>query len=79
MWFEDFEIGEPRYSTARTITEGDMMNFAGIAFLSLVTVGCYVGLAASYLRKRDTACALIVLAEIVVLALAASGLVGGGH
>jgi acyl dehydratase len=30
MWFEDFEIGEPRYSTARTITEGDMMNFAGL-------------------------------------------------
>jgi hypothetical protein len=57
----------------------DMMNFAGIAFLSLVTVGCYVGLAASYLRKRDTACALIVLAEIVVLVLAASGLVGGAH
>jgi hypothetical protein len=58
---------------------GDMMNFAGIAFLSLVTVGCYAGLAASYLRKRDTACALIVLAEIVVLVLAASGLVGGSH
>lgn len=57
----------------------DMMNFAGIAFLSLVTVGCYLVLAASYLRKRDTACALIVLAEIVVLVLAASGLVGGAH
>ena len=57
----------------------DIMNFVGIAFLSLVTVGCYARLAVTYVRRRDTACALIVLAEIVVLAVAASGLVSGGH
>ncbi len=61
------------------LRSSDMMNFAGIAFLSLVTVGCYLRLAASYLRNRDTACALIALAEIVVLVLAASGLVGVAH
>ncbi len=57
----------------------DVMNFIGIAFLSLVTLGCYARLAVSYLRQRDTACALIVLAEIAVLVIAASGLVSGGH
>ena len=57
----------------------DMMNFLGIAFLSLVTVGCYARLAVTYVRQGDKACAWIVLGEICVLILAASGLVGGGH
>ncbi len=61
------------------VGEGDIMNFVGIAFLSLVTVACYMRLAATYIRNKDAACALIVLAEIVVLLLAASGLVSGAH
>lgn len=63
----------------RLVAKGDMMNFLGIAFLSLVTVGCYARLAVTYVRRGDTPCALIVLAEICVLVLAASGLVGGTH
>lgn len=61
------------------IGSGDVLNFVGIAFLSLVTVGCYARLALGYFRKSDLACAWIVLAEICVLVLAASGLVSGGH
>ncbi len=57
----------------------DVMNFAGIAFLSLVTLGCYLRIATSYLRRGDSALAFIVVAEIIVLLLAASGLVSGGH
>lgn len=57
----------------------DMMNFIGIAFLSMVTIACYARLAVTLLRRGDTACALIVLAEIGVLAIAASGLAGGAH
>ena len=30
LWFEDFVIGEERLSPGRTITEGDLMNFAGL-------------------------------------------------
>ena len=63
----------------RLAGESDVMNFTGIAFLSLVTLGCYLRIAASYLRRGDRAMALIVAAEIVVLLLAASGLVSGGH
>jgi hypothetical protein len=63
----------------RLAGESDVMNFAGIAFLSLVTLGCYLRIAASYLRRGDSAMALIVAAEIAVLLLAASGLVSGGH
>ncbi len=61
------------------IGSSDMLNFIGIAFLSLVTIGCYMRLAVTLVRRGDTACALIVLAEICVLTLAASGLVGGSH
>ncbi len=64
---------------AGMLGRSDMMNFIGIAFLSLVTIGCYARLALTYLRGGDRACAVIVLAEICVLALAASGLVSGGH
>jgi hypothetical protein len=63
----------------RLAGESDVMNFAGIAFLSLVTLGCYLRIAASYLRRGDSPMALIVAAEIAVLLLAASGLVSGGH
>lgn len=61
------------------VGSSDMMNFLGIAFLSLVTLGCYTRLAVTYVRRGDKACAMIVLAEICVLALAASGLISGGH
>ena len=30
LWWEDFKVGEKRYSAGRTVTEGDMMNFAGL-------------------------------------------------
>jgi acyl dehydratase len=30
LWFEDFRIGEERLSPGRTITEGDVMTFAGV-------------------------------------------------
>ncbi|MSP95783.1 MAG: hypothetical protein EXR29_00880 [Betaproteobacteria bacterium] len=58
---------------------GDMLNFAGIVFLSLVTLGCYLRLAVLLVRRGDVVFCLIALAEIGVLALAASGLVSGGH
>ena len=61
------------------VGSSDMMNFLGIAFLSLVTLGCYARLAVTYVRRGDKACAMIVLAEICVLALAASGMISGGH
>jgi acyl dehydratase len=30
LWWEDFKVGEKRYSAGRTVTEGDMMAFAGL-------------------------------------------------
>jgi hypothetical protein len=62
------------------IGKGDFMNFAGIALLGAVTIGCYIRILPLLLKNRDTVYGLVAIAEVLVLALAASGiLVGGGH
>lgn len=64
----------------RNIKYGDMLNFVPIAFLSGLTMVCYLAILPGLLRKKDTAYAIIAVLEIVVLGLAASGIFGsGGH
>lgn len=58
---------------------GDFLNFVGIALLSGVTIVCYIGVIPSLLRKKDWIYATIATLEVVVLALAASGLIAVGH
>jgi hypothetical protein len=59
---------------------GDMLNFLPIAFLSLLTIICYLAILPGLMRKKDTAYVVLVIVEILVLAVAASGILGsGGH
>ncbi|RKY95254.1 MAG: hypothetical protein DRQ13_07380 [Ignavibacteriae bacterium] len=59
---------------------GDMLNFLPIAFLSLLTIVCYIAIIPGLIRKKDTAYVVIAFLEIFVLAVAASGILGtGGH
>jgi len=59
---------------------GDMLNFLPIAFLSLLTIVCYTAIIPGLIRKKDTAYVVIAFLEIIVLAVAASGILGtGGH
>ena len=59
---------------------GDMLNFLPIAFLSLLTVVCYIAILPGLIRKKDTAYVVIAILEILVLVFAASGILGtGGH
>ena len=59
---------------------GDMLTFVPIAFLSLLTIVCYAAIIPGLLRKKDTAYVVLVVVEIIVLTVAASGLLGsGGH
>ena len=58
---------------------GDYLNFVGIAVLSTVTLVCFVGIIPSLLAKRDWIYATIATTEVVILALAASGLLTAGH
>jgi len=70
----------PGWGWLRMLHRGDFLNFVGIAFLSGVTIVCYLRVLPIFLRKGDRAYAAICLAEVLVLVLAASGLLAvGGH
>jgi hypothetical protein len=59
---------------------GDMLNFLPIAFLSLLTIICYIVIIPGLLLKKDYTYTVIALLEIIVLAVAASGILGtSGH
>ncbi len=58
---------------------GDYLNFLGIALLSLVTSACFLGIIPTLLRKKDRVYAIMALLEVVILTLAASGILGVGH
>jgi hypothetical protein len=57
----------------------DFLNFVGIAILAAVTIVCYMGILPSLFRKEDWIFASIAVVEVIVLVLAASGLVAVGH
>ncbi|MFZ5647504.1 MAG: DUF1634 domain-containing protein [Bacillota bacterium] len=59
---------------------GDFLPLIGIAFLGGLTVIGYLILLPAYLSKKDKIYSLIVIVEIIVLVLAASGILkAGGH
>lgn len=59
---------------------GDMLNLLPIAFLSLLTIICYLAILPGLIRKKDTAYVVLAILEVVVLVLAASGVLKtGGH
>lgn len=60
--------------------KGDMLNFAPIAFLSGLTIVCYLSIVPGLLKKKDMAYVVLALLEVAVLTVAASGILGaGGH
>jgi len=62
------------------VGKGDYLNFIGIAMLSGLTILCYLVILPILFRKKDTAYAVIAIVEVLVLSLAASGLLKvGGH
>ena len=63
---------------ATLLTKGDFLNFLGIALLGGLTIVAYIPVTIAYFKKKDFKFALIALLEIIVLCVAASGLIGGG-
>lgn len=61
------------------LSRADFLNFLGIALLAAVTIVCYLGILPTLFRKRDWIYGSIALLEVVILVLAASGLVSAGH
>ncbi|HSQ78721.1 MAG TPA: hypothetical protein VLN91_07485 [Nitrospirota bacterium] len=62
------------------VGNGDYLNFIPIAILSGLTILCFLVILPILIKKKDTPYAVIAIAEVLVLALAASGLLKvGGH
>lgn len=61
------------------VHRGDFLNLIGVAWLSSVTLACYLRLLPVFARNGDRAYAVIAALEIVVLIGAMSGLLVGEH
>lgn len=57
---------------------GDYLNYAGLILLAALTIFCYFFLVKGYFRQKDRAFMIICILEILVLVVAASGILGGG-
>lgn len=58
---------------------GDMAGLAGIALLAGCSALCLLAVTPLFLARREPAFAVLCLAEVAVVALAASGWLVGGH
>lgn len=58
---------------------GDFINFIGVAILAGVTIVCYIAIVPAFIKDKDYVYAALSVAEIIVLVLAASGLLTAGH
>lgn len=67
------------WSWVSLVKHGDFLNFIGIAFLSGITILCYARILPIFMAAKDKIFQAIVVAEILVLVLAASGILAGGH
>ena len=61
------------------IRYGDYMNFLGIAFLSGMTIVCYLRVLQFSLQRKDFMSGAVLALEVIVLSLAASGLLAGRY
>ena len=62
------------------LAKGDFLNYIGFVLLALMTIFCYLVLVRGYIRQKNWIFTVIALLEIVVLSVAASGILGsGGH
>ncbi|MCW5634546.1 MAG: hypothetical protein KIT17_14525 [Rubrivivax sp.] len=69
----------PGWGWLADVRHGDMASLAGIALLSGCSVVPLVALLPLYLRRGDRAFVALCLAQVAVIALAASGWIGVGH
>ncbi len=70
----------PGWAWLGMLGRGDFLNFLGIAFLSGVTIFCYLRVIPIFFRKKDTVYGILAIIEVLVLVLAASGILkSGGH
>lgn len=70
---------QPGWGWLQQAGHSDVANLVGIGVLAGCSVLCLLVLARMYLRQGDRVFAAICLAEVLVLTLAASGVLGAAH
>jgi len=63
----------------RMLGYGDFLNFVGIAVLAGVSVLCYVAIIPLLVKQKDFIYAALALLEVLILVVAASGIIEVGH
>ncbi|NTU96351.1 MAG: DUF1634 domain-containing protein [Chlorobiaceae bacterium] len=58
---------------------GDILSYASINYLALVTVICLAWIIPSFVREKDRIYTVMTILQVFVLVFAAAGVVGGGH
>jgi hypothetical protein len=74
-----WEHGPTGWSWMKLLGKGDFLNFLPVAILSGVTIFCYAAIVPGLFRRGDKAYGFMAIAEVFILALAASGLLAVGH
>ena len=70
----------PGWAWLGMLGKGDFLNFLGIAFLAGVTIFCYLRIVPILFKKKDAVYGILAILEVLVLVLAASGILkAGGH
>ena len=59
--------------------KGDVVTFSALIFLAFGTIICFFPTLVLFLKRKDLPYALFVFLELVVLILAATGILTGGH
>ncbi|MCS7150586.1 MAG: hypothetical protein N2Z40_06770 [Caldimicrobium sp.] len=62
------------------LNRSDFLNYISISFLAGLTIICYIRIVPIFFRKRDYLYSILVILQILILMLAASGILKvGGH
>jgi len=70
----------PGWTWLGMLGKGDFLNFVGIVFLAGVTILCYMRIIPILFKKKDAVYGILAILEVLVLVLAASGILkAGGH
>lgn len=77
--FLHLEHAPTGWAWVNLVAKSDFRNFIGIAILGGITILCYVAIIPTLLRNKDNAYVTMSVLEVLVLVLAASGILAAGH
>ncbi len=71
---------EPGWAWIGMVGHADFLNFIGVVILSAVSIVCFVAIIPLLLKNGDKTYAILAVTEVIILCVAASGILGtGGH